>query len=44
MFIVNQMFKLSTQHSSIMFEITNVSAIILMKQNDEETDREIREN
>jgi hypothetical protein len=43
-FIANQMFELPTQHSSIVLEIANVRAIILMKQDDNDTDQEISEN
>jgi len=38
------MFELPTQPLSRVLEIANVSAIILMKQDDDDTDREIREN
>jgi hypothetical protein len=38
------MFELPTQPSSIVLEIANVRAIILMKQDDDDTDREISEN
>jgi len=38
------MFELLTQPSSIVLEIDNVRAIILMTQNDNDTDREISEN
>jgi len=38
------MFELATQPSSIVLEIANVRAIILMKQDDNDTDREISEN
>jgi len=43
-FIADQMFELPTQPLSRVLEIANVSAIILMKQDDDDTDREIREN
>jgi len=43
-FIADQMFELPTQPSSIVLEIANVRAIIMMKQDDNDTDREIREN
>jgi len=43
-FIGNQMFELPTQPLSIVLEIANVRAIILMKQDDNDTDREISEN
>ena len=43
-FIPDQMFELPTQPSSIVLEIANVRAIILMKQDDDDTDREISEN
>jgi len=43
-FIADQMFELPTQPSSIVLEIANVRAIILMKQDDNDTDREISEN
>jgi len=35
------MFELPTQLSSIVLEIANVQAIILMNQDDDDTDREI---
>jgi hypothetical protein len=38
------MFELPTQPSSIVLEIANVRAIILMKQDDDYTDREISNN
>ena len=38
------MFEHPTQPSSIVLEIANVRAIILMKQDDSVTDREISEN
>src|SRR5882757_5550138 len=38
------MFELPTQPSSIVLEIANVRAMILMKQDDNDTDREISEN
>jgi hypothetical protein len=38
------MFELPTQPWSIVLEIANVRAIILMKQDDNDTDREISEN
>jgi len=40
-FIANQMFEHPTQPSSIVFEITNVRAIIVMKQHDDHIDWEI---
>jgi len=40
-FIANRMFEHPTQPSSIVLEIANVQAIILMKQDDDDTDREI---
>jgi len=40
-FIADHMFELPTQPSSIVLEIANVRAIILMKQDDNDTDREI---
>ena len=43
-FIADQMFELPTQPSSIVLEIPNVRAIILMKPDDNDTDREISEN
>jgi len=43
-FIADQMFELPTQPSSIVLEIANVRAIIRMKQDDNDTDREISEN
>jgi len=43
-FIADQMFELPTQPSSIVLEIANVRAIILMKQDDNDTDREISQN
>jgi len=42
-FIADQMFELPTQPSSIVLEIANVQAIILMKQDDNDTDWEISE-
>jgi len=38
------MFELPTQPSSIVLEIANVRATILMKQDDDDTDREISQN
>jgi hypothetical protein len=38
------MFALPIQAWSIVLEITNVCAIILIKQDEDDTDREIREN
>jgi hypothetical protein len=38
------MFELPTQPSSIVLQIANVRAIILMKQDDDDTNREISEN
>jgi len=38
------MFELPIQPSSIVLEIANVQAIILIKQDDNDTDREISEN
>jgi len=38
------MFELPTQPLSIVLEIANVRAIILMKQDENDTDREIGEN
>jgi len=43
-FIADQMFELLTQPSSIVLEIANVRAIILMTQDDNDTDRQISEN
>jgi len=43
-FIPDQIFELPTQPSSIVLEIANVRAIILMKQDDNDTEREISEN
>jgi hypothetical protein len=43
-FIANQMFELPTQPSSIVLDIANVWSIILMKQDDNNTDWEISEN
>jgi len=43
-FIADQMFELPTQPSSIVLEIANFRAIILMTQDDNDTDREISEN
>jgi hypothetical protein len=43
-FIADQIFELPTQPSSIVLEIANVRAIILMKQDDNDTDREISGN
>jgi hypothetical protein len=43
-FIADEMFELPTQPSSIVLEIANVRAIILMKQDDNDTDLEISEN
>jgi len=40
-FIANQIFEPPTQPSSIMLEIANVRAIMLRKQDDDDTDREI---
>jgi hypothetical protein len=40
-FIANQMFELPTQLSSIVLEIANGSANILMNQDDDDTNREI---
>jgi hypothetical protein len=40
-FIANQMFEHPTQPSSIVLEIANIRAIILMKQDDDDVDREI---
>jgi len=40
-FIANQMFELPTQLSSIVLEIANIRAIILTRQDDDDTDREI---
>jgi len=42
--IADQMFGLLTQPSSIVLEIANVRAIILVMQDDNDTDREISEN
>jgi len=39
--IANQMFELPTQLSSTVLEIANVRAMILMKQDDDDTDRKI---
>jgi hypothetical protein len=39
--IANQMFQLPTQLSSIVFEIANARAIILINQYDDDPDREI---
>jgi hypothetical protein len=39
--IPNQMFELPSQPSSIVLEIANVRAVTLMKQDDDDTDREI---
>jgi hypothetical protein len=39
--IANQMLEHPTQPSSIVLEIANVWAIILIKQHDDDTDREI---
>jgi len=44
MFIADQMFELPTQTWSIVLEIANVQTIILMKQDDNDTDWEISEN
>jgi len=43
-FIAEQMFALPTQPSSIVLEIANVLAIILMKQDDDDTDQKISDN
>ena len=43
-FIADQMFELPTHHSSIVLEISNVRVIIVMKRDDNETDREISNN
>jgi len=43
-FIADQLFEHPTQPSSILLEIANVRAKILMKQDDNDTDREISEN
>ena len=43
-FIPDQMFELPTQPSRIVLEIANVRAIILMKQDDDDTNREISKN
>ena len=40
-FIANQMFELPTQLSTIVLEIANVCAMILMEQDDDDTDWEI---
>jgi len=40
--IPNQKFKLPTQPSCIVLEITNVQAMIIINQNDDDTDWEIR--
>jgi len=37
----NQMFELPTQLSSIVLEIVNIQAVILIKQDDHDTDRKI---
>jgi len=43
-FIADQMFELLTQRSSIVLEIANVRAIIVMTHHDNDTDREIGEH
>jgi len=43
-FIADQLFELPTQPSSIVLEIANVRAIMLMRQDDDDTNREISEN
>jgi hypothetical protein len=42
--IPDEIIELPTQPSSIALEIANVRAIILMKQDDDDTDREISQN
>jgi len=43
-FIADQMFELPTQPASILLDLANVHAIILMKQDDDDTDQEISEH
>jgi len=44
MFIADQLFELRTQPSTIVLGIANIGAIILLKQDDDDTKLEISEN